>query len=139
MEVRQCRIITDREELAYIDPAGEWPQLSSVAQVSYERQAGAGTTEQRYYICSRRLTAEEFLQSARAHWGIENQLHWALDVAFDEDHCRARTGNAAGNLSVVRPSALNLLRRETSRQVGIKAKRKRAGWDGDSLPKILAG
>ena len=139
LEVRQCRVITDREELAYMDPAGEWLHLSSVAQVSYERQAGVGTTEQRYYICSRLLTAAEFLESARAHWGIENQLHWVLDVAFDEDHCRVRTGNAAGNLSVVRQMALNLLRREPTRQVGIKAKRKRAGWDGDYLQKILAG
>ena len=139
LEVRQCRVIADREELAYIDPAGEWPDLSSVAQVSYERQAGVATPEQRYYICSRRLTAAEFLQSARAPWGIENQLHWVLDVAFAEDHCRARTGNAAGNLSVAPQMALNLLRRETSRKVGIKAKRKRAGWDGDYLQKILAG
>ena len=139
LEVRECRVITDREELAYMDPAGEWPQLSSVAQVSYERQAGGGTTEQRYYICSRLLTAEEFLESARAHWGIENQLHWVLDVAFDEDHCRVRTGNAAANLSVVRQMSLNLLRREPTRKVGVKAKRKRAGWDGDYLQKILAG
>ena len=102
LEVRQCRVIAAREELAYIDPAGEWPQLSSVAQVSYERQAGVGTTEQRYYICSRLLTAAKFLQKTREHWGIENQLHWVLDVAFDEDHCRARAGNAAANLSVVR-------------------------------------
>ncbi len=139
LEVRQCRVISDREELAYIDPAGEWPQLSSVAQVSYERQAGVGTPEQRYYICSRLLTAAEFLESAWAPWGIENQLHWVLDVAFAEEHCRARTGNAAANLSVVRQMSLNLLRRETSRQGGIKAKRKRAGWDGDYLQKILAG
>ncbi len=110
-----------------------------MAQVSYARQAGVAPTEQRYYICSRRLTAAESLQSARTPWGIECQLHWVLDVAFAEEHCRARTGNAAGNLSVVRPRALNLLNRETSRQVGIKAKRKRAGWDGDSLQKILAG
>ncbi len=139
LEVRQCRVITDREELSYMDPAGEWPQLSSVAQVSYERQAGVGTTEQRYYVSSRLLTAAEFLESARAHWGIENQLHWVLDVAFDEDHCRARTGNAAGNLSVVRQMALNLLSRDATRKVGIKAKRKRAGGDGDYLQKILAG
>ena len=139
LEVRQCRVVTDREDLAYIDPAGEWPQLSSVAPGSYERQSGVAPTEQRYYICSRRLTAAEFLQSARDPWGIENQLHWVLDVAFDEDRCRARTGNAAANLSVVRQTALNLLSRETSRKVGVKAKRKRAGWDGDYLQKILAG
>ena len=139
LEVRQCRVIADREELTYIDPAGEWPQLSSVAQVSYARQAGVGTPEQQYYICSRRLTAAESLQSARTPWGIECQLNWVLDVAFAEEHCRARTGNAAANLSVAPQRALNLLRRETSRQVGIKAKRKRAGWDGDYLQKILAG
>ena len=66
LEVRQCRVITDQEELAYIDPAGEGLNLSSVAQVSYERPAGVATTEQRYYGCSRRLTAAEFLHNARA-------------------------------------------------------------------------
>ena len=79
------------------------------------------------------------MESARAPWGIENQLHWVLDVAFDEDPCRVRAGNAAANLSVVRQTALNLLSRDTTRKVGIKAKRKRAGWDGDYLQKILAG
>ena len=78
-----------------IDPVGEWPHLSSVAQVSYEWQAGVGTTEQRYYICSRLLTAAAFLQSARAPWGIENQRHWVRAGAFAADHCRARTGHAA--------------------------------------------
>lgn len=139
LETRQCRVIADREELAYIDPAGAWPNLSSVAQVSYERQAGDAAAEQRYYLCSRPLTAADFLHSVREHWGIENRLHWALDVAFDEDACRVRTGNAAGNLSVVRQMALNLLRRENSRKIGIQAKRKRAGWDGDYLQKVLAG
>ena len=139
VEVRPCRVIADREELAYIDPAGEWPNLSSVAQVSYERQAGIAATEQRYYRCSRALTAADFLQSARAHWGIENRRHWVLAGAFDEDRCRARTDNAPANLSVVRQLALNLLRRESSRKVGIQAKRKRAGWDYDYLQKVLAG
>ena len=139
VEVRHCRVSADREELAYSDPAGEWPSLSSVAQVSYERQAGVAATEQRYYLCSRVLTAADFLQSARAHWGIENRLHWVLDVAFDEDHCRVRTDNAPANLSVVRQMALNLLGRESSRKVGIQAKRKRAGWDYDYLQKVLAG
>jgi len=139
LEVRECRVLADREELAYMDPAGEWPQLSSVAPGSHERQAGVAPPEQRYYICSRLLTAAEFLQKTREHWGIENQLHWVLDVAFDEDRCRARTGNAAANLSIVRQTALNLLSRDTTRKVGIKAKRKRAGWDGDYLQKILAG
>lgn len=139
VEVRPCRVIADREELAYIDPAGEWPNLSSVAQVSYERHAGVAAMEQRYYLCSRPLNAADFLQSVRAPWGIENRLHWVLDVAFDEDHCRVRTDNAPANLSVVRQLVLNLLRRESSRKVGIQAKRKRAGWDYDYLQKVLAG
>ena len=90
-------------------------------------------------MCSRRLTAAEFRQSAREHWGIASQLHWVRDGAFTAEHCRARTGNTAANLSVAPQMGLNLLRRETTRPVGIKAQRKRAGWDGDSLPKILAG
>ena len=139
LEVRQRRVIAAREELDYMDPAGEWPQLSSVAQVSYERPVGVGTPERRYYICSRRLAAAEFLQSVRDPWGIENQLPWIRAGAFAAEHCRGRTGHAAANLSVVRQMALNRLNRETSRPVGRQAKRKRAGWDGDSLPKILAG
>lgn len=138
LEVRQCRVITDREELAYIDPRGEWPQLRSVAQVSYQRQAAAAPPEQRYYLCSRSLTAAAFLQNSRTHWTIENSLHWVLDVAFDEDHNRARTGHAPGNLAVVRQLALNLLRQEKSLKVGVQAKRKRAGWDCDYLQKVLS-
>ena len=94
-EVCHCRVSADREELAYSDPAGEGPNLSSVARISYERQAGIVATEQRYYLCSRSLTAADFRQKARAHWGIENRRHWVLDGAFDEDRCRARTDNAA--------------------------------------------
>jgi len=134
LEVRQRRVIADREELAYIAPVREWLKLSSVAQVSYERQAGVATPEQRYYVCSRLLTAAEFRQRARAPWGIENQRHGVRAGAFAAEHCRERTGHAAGNLSVAPPRALNRLNRETSRQ----AKRKKAGGDGYCLPKILA-
>lgn len=138
LEVRQCRVITDREELAYIDPRGEWPQLRSVAQISYQRPAEVGAVEQRYYLCSRPLMAAGFLQSTRTHWTIENSRHWVRDVAFDEDHSRVRTDHAPGNLAVVRQLALNLLRQEKRLKVGVQAKRKRAGWDYDYLQKVLS-
>ena len=128
-EVRPGRVSAAREELAYSDPAGEGPSLSSVAQVSYERRSGIAATEQRYYRCSRALTAADFRQSVRAPWGIANRRHWVLAGAFDAEHCRGRTDNAPANLSVALPLALSRLRRENSRKVGIQAKRKRAGWD----------
>lgn len=97
--------------------------------------------EQRYQVRRRWLTTGEFRQSARFSWGIANQRHWVRDAAFAAEPCRARPGQAAAIGSVARPIALNLLRRETSRpgRGGCKAPGKRAGWDGDCLPKTLAG
>ena len=77
--------------------------------------------------------------ASRDHWQIENQLHWCLDVAFDEDHNRTRWGNGQANLVVLRQMALTLLRKEKSLKVGIKIKRLRAGWDNDYLLKVLTG
>ena len=107
-----------------------------MAQISYQRQAGDIAPEQRYYLCSRPLTAAAFLKKARAHWTIENSRHWVLDVAFVEEHNRTRTGNAPGNLAVVRQLTLNLLRQEQSLKVGIQSKRKRAGWAHAYLQKV---
>ena len=92
-----------------------------------------------YYISSLNQQADRILVASRAHWQIENQLHWCLDVAFDEDHSRARWGNGQANLVVLRQMALMLLRREKSLKVGIKTKRLRAGWDHDYLLKVLTG
>ena len=78
------------------------------------------------------------LSAIRGHWGIENSLHWVLDIAFREDDSRVRKDNAPENLAVMRHIALNLLRQEKSLKVGIKAKRKRAGWDNDYLLKVLS-
>ena len=78
------------------------------------------------------------LRATRDHWGIENGLHWVLDMAFDEDRSRVRTGFSDQNLAVVRRLALNLLKRERSARVGVKAKRKKAGWDYDYLLRVLS-
>ena len=138
-ERRQSWVITAPEELAYADPHGQWTSLRAVARVSYERQRrSAPGQDTRYYICSYPAQAEELLRSTRDHWCIENSLHWVLDVAFVEDHSRARTGHSDQNLAVVRRLALNLLKQEQSAKVGIKAKRKKAGWDYDYLLRVLS-
>jgi len=97
------------------------------------------TEDTRYFITSLDATDPEKLgHIARAHWGIENNLHWVLDYAFDEDSQRTRTGNSAANMAIIRHLALNLLKSEKTARVGMKTKRLKAGWDDDYMLKILA-
>ena len=139
LERRQCWVVTDEEELSYVDPAKRWAGLGSVAKVIYERGLDSGTpADIRYYICSYPTEASQLLKASRAHWGIENSLHWVLDMAFDEDQSRVRTGHADQNLAAIRHLVLNLLKQETSAKIGIKAKRKKAAWDQDYLLKIIS-
>ena len=93
----------------------------------------------RYYIGSIEPNAEHFARAVRGHWGIENRLHWVLDVAFCEDECRVRKGYRAENLAVLRHIALNAVEQEKTAKVGVHNKRLRAGWDHAYLAKILAG
>ena len=83
------------------------------------------------------MTITILANAVRAHWSIENSLHWVLDVVFKEDYCRAREGYAAQNMAVLRHMALNLLKQENSRKRSIKSKRLKAGWDEDFLLAIL--
>jgi predicted transposase YbfD/YdcC len=94
-----------------IDPEGQWRDLKAIGIATSERIDGQGhhSLESRYYILSRALTAEEFAEAARGHWGIENNLHWQLDVSFREDECRVRRDHAPTNLSVIRRFVLGLL------------------------------
>lgn len=141
LERRRCTLLTDADHLLYLQGTGEegvWPGLKALVRVESERKVGEERQRQtRYYISSLAGEAREIGQAVREHWGIENSLHWVLDVAFREDECRVRLGNAALLFSTLRRLALNLLKRETSAQGGIHAKRLRAAWDNDYLLKVL--
>jgi predicted transposase YbfD/YdcC len=128
----------------------QWPGLQSIVLVERERRVLqpeipvpsnqlVPVVTQQYYLSSLAPQASGLLEAIRSHWGIENSLHWVLDVAFSEDECRVRKDHAAQNLATLRKLALNLLRQDTKAKCGVKARRKMAGWDDDYLLRILAG
>jgi predicted transposase YbfD/YdcC len=119
--------------------AENWANLTTIGCVESRRQVGDKITcEQRYYLLSLPLDAKRFATAVRGHWGIENQLHWILDVGFREDQSRTTQGYSAENLAVIRHLAVNLLSQEKSVKSGTKAKRLRSGWDDQYLTKVLA-
>ncbi|MCY3659000.1 MAG: ISAs1 family transposase [Caldilineaceae bacterium] len=139
IETRRCWVIGTPEYIRYVAPDEAWPDLQSLVMIEAQRRQGDQVTaETRYYISSLPADARVLLQVVRSHWGIENSLHWVLDMAFREDESRIRTGHAAHNLSILRRMALNLLRRETTAKGGIAAKRKQAGWNDGYLLKVLS-
>ena len=116
----------------------KWKGFQSIAMVESTREiSGVKSREYRYYISSLPANAKQLAEAIRGHWGVENLLHWSLDVSFNEDHCRVRKGDAAENFSILRRIALNLLRKESTAKVGIKVKRSKAGWDNRYLAKVL--
>ena len=118
----------------------KWEGLRSVGLVESVREIGGHTsTERRYYLSSLELDVKKFAHAIRSHWGVENQLHWVLDVVFGEDQSRARTGHAAENLATLRRWALNLLKADTCKaKRSIKGRIKAAGWDHKYLLHLLA-
>jgi predicted transposase YbfD/YdcC len=116
----------------------KWEGLRSVGMVEAIREIGAQrTVERRYYLSSLTLGVETFARAVRGHWGVENKLHWVLDVQMREDQSRARAGYAAENLATLRRLALNLLKREKTKKRGIKGKQLNASWDHAYLLRLL--
>jgi predicted transposase YbfD/YdcC len=133
-EVRSVAVIYDPEGL----PEG-WPDVKAVVEVVRQREVnGASTTTSHYYVSSHAGTAEELAGLIRGHWGIENGLHWVLDVVFHEDQSRVREGHAGENLGLLRRVALALLKRAPSKGT-TPTKRLKAGWDDEFLLQVLQG
>ncbi len=139
IDIRECWAISDPEYLHYLRGFANWPQLHTILMIRNQRKL-PDKEEQftHFYIASPIWPADRFLRSKRSHWGIENGLHWVLDVAFQEDHHRLRKDHGPENFAVLRHIALNLLKQDTSVKAGMKAKRLKAGWDNDSLLKVLS-
>lgn len=138
IETRKCWTTSDPEYLAYIASLADWPGLQSIGMIEAKRRTKEGTSvKRRYFISSLESNAKRLLHAVRTYWGIENKLHWVLDLAFREDESRVRKGNGPENFAVLRHIALNLLRHEDTANISIRAKRKKAGWDNDYLLKVL--
>jgi predicted transposase YbfD/YdcC len=137
VEVRRCLAIGDP---AYVDPEGRWPRLRSVILIKSARRVGdTVTTEHRYYLASLPVDPAHLARVIRSYWGIENRLHWVLDVTFREDHSRVRDGHAPENLAILRHFALNLLRRDRSVRGGVATKRLHAALNDTYLRSLLDG
>lgn len=142
-EERRYFLLQLPEGLAWQDEKAEWAGLQSVGRVESVRTTPSGTSrEVRYFLCSLPAQTQKdvrlLARSVRRHWGIENRLHWVLDIAFREDACRLRKDHAAENLAILRHLALNLLRQDTTSKIGVKNRRLKAGWDLDYLQSLLA-
>jgi len=135
----ELRKVWYSQEVQWIADRNDWPGLSSLVAVESQRIIGDKiSTERRYFISSLSgKNAETMGQMIRHHWGVENKLHWNLDVSFGEDDCRIRKRCGAENVSRLRRIALNLLKRDETAKCGIKAKRHIAGWDENYLKKLL--
>lgn len=133
------RIVTSCNHIDWLTERHAHPHLASIISVTSRRfYEDKWSEETRYFISSvKHNDAEKFAHYVRAHWGIENNLHWTLDMAFDEDQCRIREGYADQNMAILRHISLNLLKSDTDNKVGIKIKRQMAGWDNDYLLKLL--
>jgi predicted transposase YbfD/YdcC len=136
VETRTCVVIT---ELTGIRDRKQWPHLSAVGMCYRERTANGETTaEVSYFIGSRRMGARRYAQALRGHWGIENQLHWQLDVSFKEDASRVEDRHGAENLALMRKVALGLLKQHPGKD-SIARKRKTAALDPAFLAEVMTG
>jgi predicted transposase YbfD/YdcC len=134
----ECRRCWATSDLDWLEGREEWQDLKSVVLIESERLIGESlAVEERYYLSSLPADAELLNGAIRSHWGVENSLHWVLDVTFHEDKSRIRKENAPENFGLLRRLALCLLRRESTSKRSIRGKRLRASWDHGYLLKVL--
>ena len=125
-------------DIAWLQNQHQWPGLAAIAKIVRTREFPTKTTtETAYYLLSTPLTAERCNAVVRSHWGVENQLHYCLDVSMNEDQARNRKDHSAHNLAVLRHMALNVMRRDNTK-ASLRGKFKLAGWKDDFLTKLLA-
>jgi predicted transposase YbfD/YdcC len=126
--------------LSQIEEFEVWPGLKSITRVISTREVFGceATVECRYYLSSLEANAEEIGVGIRAHWGIENSLHWVLDVNFREDYARNRKDHSAENMAILRHMVVNLMRKENSSKTSLRGKRLKASWNDDYILKLLA-
>ena len=116
----------------------QWPGLIAVGKVARIREtADKTTTEAAYYLLSAPLSPERLNDVVRSHWGIENSLHWRIDVVMNEDQDRSRLGNGPNNLAVLRHMALNIMRKDPAKG-SLRGKIKRAAWEDAYLASLMA-
>ena len=137
----EVRRVWHSSDVAWFADRAEWKDLAGFVMVETVRTANGveGKPERRCFITSLEADAKAFRKLVRRHWGVENRLHWVLDVVFMEDLCRARTGHAPENCSTLRKIALMLLRRNAIGGMGVGPMRKECAWDFDSARKVFLG
>jgi predicted transposase YbfD/YdcC len=135
IETRTATVATD---IGWLQEDHHWPGLAAIGKVVRVREtSGNTTTETAYYLISTALSSERLNEVVRFHWGVENRLHWRLDVVMNEDQARNRLGNGPHNLAVLRHMALNVMQKDATKG-SFRGKLKRAGWDDAYLSRILA-
>lgn len=135
LEIRRYWTTSD---IDWLQGKDAWKKLQTICMVEREVHTNDKVSKETgYYIGSIQSDAELFGRAVRSHWGVENSLHWVLDVTFREDESRIRKDNAPENLAILRHLALNMIKKETSKKKSIRAKQLRAGWNNDYLKKIL--
>jgi predicted transposase YbfD/YdcC len=139
LEIRECWILSAPEYLEYVRRVEAWKNLRSIVRICTEvrHEQTLLSRETRYFISSLAGSAQDMIHAVRGHWGIENGLHWVLDVTFREDDSRVRKDHAPENFAVLRHIALNVLNRARNGKDSIKTMRLRAGWDEIYLAKLL--
>jgi len=127
-------------EISWLEEAKGWKDLRSIGMVRATREIGSNQqTEIRYFISSLSPNAKQFAHAVRSHWGVENSLHWVMDIAFREDESRIRKDHSPANFAVLRHIALNLIKQEKSCKRSVKGRRLKAGWDEGYLERVVFG